>query len=362
MKNSYNLLKLSILMLVITSLSSCKKDDPDEAEGYTVPTTYNFTRVNYSGQTNRLDMTTELINLMKTSKTGAVVNAQDLKNMFSNTGNPFADTVLNSSGKQLKNKCYITDQTLIETYFDSLALASTSVVPGGDGVAGVVVSTTDPTKMYCLNANGFDYTEMAAKTIMGSCFYYQALNTYLENISIDDNTTIDSVNGTAMEHHFDEAFGYFGVPINFPTNTVDARYWGKYCNDVNAVLSSNNMMNYFLTARAAITNKDYPVRDANIYLIKTKWDLLVAACVIHELNKAMVDFTDDALRNHLLSEAIAFVHCFKYNLNTLITNTQINDVLNLIGTNLYQVSLADITAARDMVSTIYNLDSVKTIL
>ncbi len=360
MKKQFTLsIQVAIIAASLTFFQSCKPGD-DEPQ-YEVPTTYNFTNVNYSGQTYRLMMLEEMIDYMKTARvSGTVLSSTELKNMFSNTGSPFSDASLNSSGKQLKNKCYDLDQTLIESYMDSIASASQSSTVGSNGIAGIVISSSDATKKYVLGSNGFDYTEMIEKGIMGGVFYYQAINTYLENISVDDNNTVTAGEGTAMEHHFDEAFGYFGVPTDFPTNNTDVLFWGEYCNDLDGVLGSNaKLMNAFLAGRAAISNKDYTTRDEKIIVIRENWDALIAAAAIHEINESIEYFSDDAVRNHTLSEFLGFVYSLKYNIHAKITSAQITEVTSHIGSNLYNVSVNDLNAAKNALSTIYGLDSIK---
>ena len=97
MKKSFTL--LSMLSAAVLFMASCKKSDT--APTYTVPTTYNFSNANFADATTRLGMYTEMSNLMKTGTTTAL-NATTLKNMFSNTGSPFATAAYNTSGINIK--------------------------------------------------------------------------------------------------------------------------------------------------------------------------------------------------------------------------------------------------------------------
>ncbi len=350
--------------------TGCKKDpvEPDPVNpGYNVPTTYNFTPASYSGQTNRLDMMAALTTYMKTGNTpGTILSALQLKNMYSNSGSPFGDSTLDNCGKQIKNKVLATDQLMFEVFMDSLALASTSIVAGSNGVAGVVVSSTDNTKQYLFDANGVEWTQVIEKGIMGGCFYYQATSVYLDQSNIGptvDNTTVVAGEGTAMEHHWDEAFGYFGVPVDFPTNQTGVRFWGKYCNERNTLMSTNaTMMDAFIRGRAAISNDDHSTKDAQVGIIRSNWDKYLAATIISYINKAKADIADDAKRNHALSEAKGFLIALKYNPSRIITDPQIAQVVGYIGTNHYSVTIANLDFARDLLSTIYTLDSIKTSL
>lgn len=369
-------MKLNILAcgLAVVSLAwtGCKKDDPEPeptptGPAYTVPTTYNFTNVNYSGQTYRLDMLAALSTYMKTGNTqNTVLSATQLKNMYSNSGSPFSDSVLNNCGKQIKNKVYAPDQMMFELFMDSLALASTSTVSGSNGVAGVVVSPNDPTKKYLCDANGVEWTQVIEKGLMGACLYYQATAYYLDASQIGtgvDNTTVTPGEGTPMEHHWDEAFGYFGVPVDFPTNLTGIRYWGSYCNQRNALMGTNaTMMDAFIRGRAAISNNDHSTKDAQVSTIRTNWDKYLAATIISYINKAKTNITDDAQRNHALSECVGFLIALKYNPVRLMDDTEIAQVRALIGNNFYAVSVSNLDLARDFISTQYGLDGIKTAL
>lgn len=353
---------ITLLATIIVFTQSCKKDNDDPS--YDVPTTYNFTNVSYAGQTQRLDMLGELSNYIKSANAGSVVlDAQKMKDMFANQNNRFAGSGLNSSGKQLKNKCFSLDVSMFEAYFDAAATASQSTSAGSDGTAGIVTSTADATKKYLQGADGIEYAQIIEKGLMGAVLYYQATGHYLTEDQIGngvDNTTVTEGEGTPMEHHWDEAFGYFAVPVDFPATTTGSRYWGKYCNDRNALLNTNAaIMNAFLKGRAAISNKDMDTKNEQITIISENWEKVSVGTAIHYLNDAKAAIGDDAIRNNALSECIGFVRALKYNPNKKITNSEIDQVLGHIGDNLYQVTLADLDNARNLLSTIYGMDGVK---
>lgn len=104
--------KLIFTSAIIASLvsTSCSNDNDDQATNYSIPTNYSFERnnastVEFSGQTNRLLMLEEMGNVIKVAATnGTVADITLLSNMYSNTNNPFTNSTLNTSGKQLKDK------------------------------------------------------------------------------------------------------------------------------------------------------------------------------------------------------------------------------------------------------------------
>ncbi|MDQ3048527.1 MAG: DUF4856 domain-containing protein [Bacteroidota bacterium] len=346
-------------VLAAISLSSCKKDkdivpEPEPSpSGYVVPTTYSFTNVNYTGQSLRMFMLDSISNYMKTGNSGVVLNATFMKNMYSNTGSPFGNVILDASGKQLKNKTFSLDQPYFDAMFDSLAVVSQSAgAAASDGVAGIAGGRL-------FDKNGVEIAQVIKKQLMGAVFYYQALETYLTNLPTDDNTTVVTGDGTAQEHHTDEAFGYFGVPLDFPTNVTGIKYWGAYCDEVNPAISSNAaMMNAFLSLRAAVSNNDVTVRDAKIASIKTDWERVVAASAILELTEAKAAFGAGNLpeMRHLLSEGLGFIYSLKYKSGKQISDAQIAASITALGTNFYTISIADIDNSINSINAAYGFN------
>jgi len=344
-------------------LASCDRGKDPVTPSYAVPTTYEFENVNYAGQTARLQMLGELMTYIETAhKPGVVLDAQKLKNMYANTGNPFTDASLNTSGRQLKDKTILSEQANIERLLDEVAAASRSTTPGSNGVAGVV-TTKDGTRSYLLAPQGVEYAELIEKSIMGAVFYFQATGVYLSEEKTGDaidNTTVKPGEGTPMEHHWDEAFGYLGVPRDFPANTTGLLFWGDYVNRRNPQLGSNaTLMNAFLKGRAAISNKDMAGKNAVIPVIREEWEKVSAATAINYLNRAKTNMSDDAFRSHVLSEAIGFINALRFSPVKKISNPEIEQVLGFIGTDLYAVKAADLDKARDLLATVYGFTDRK---
>jgi hypothetical protein len=361
-----------ILGTVILVSSSCKKDKDysdivpkiDTTKLYEIPASYNFKNVNYSGQTQRLLMLDEMVVLMKTGNTSGIsVDALKLKNMYANTNNAFASSLLNSSEKRIKDKVYSLEQSLFESHMDSLSLASNSINSGSNGKAGVIVSN-DGNASYLFDKSGVEYTQFVEKGLMGALMYYQICEVYLSPDKIGnsvDNTTVISGEGTAMEHHWDEAFGYFGAPIDFPENVNGIKYIARYTNSRNQLLNCNKkIMEAFIKGRAAISNKDYSTRDTQVLIIKQELEKVFAATAISYLNKAKTFITDDAIRNHNLSEGIMFAKALMYNSSKKITNPQLQQVMMLFGDNFYNTTIENINSARDILSSVYELNAIKT--
>jgi hypothetical protein len=356
------------LLAGVFMLNGCKKEDtpePSKSNSYTVPTTYNFSNVAYTGQKQRLAMLTEISNEMKKGNSvGTAISAQKLKDMYNNAGSPFVDTTdnlqLNTSGKKIKDKVYAPDAALFEAWFDSLEACSMSSSPASNGVAGVATSGSSK---YLLNSKGVEYNQIIQKTLMGAFIFYQIGEVYLGEAKIGDavnNTTVKPGEGTPMEHAWDEAFGYFGVPVDFPANLAGLKYIGNYSNQRNALLGCNKtIMNAYLKGRAAISNKDMATKKAQITIIRNEIEKVLAASAIHYMNEAVKNITDDAKRCHALSEGYGFINALKYSSTKKISDTQLNEIYTLIGDNFYNVTTQNLSLVKDKLSAIYGFSSIK---
>ncbi|MDC1402806.1 DUF4856 domain-containing protein [Crocinitomicaceae bacterium] len=320
---------------------------------YAVPSTYSFTdgngnsTVSFFGQTDRLSQLDEM-NAYAESGTTSAITSQMLKDMFSNSNNPFSFV----SSKQLKDKCFGPDVAMVEGLFVKIANASqVSSQTASSGQAGTLSSGSST---YLFDENGFDCAEMIEKSVMGAVFMNQALNVYFgpDKMNVDNATAVNTSASeyyTTMEHHWDEAFGYFGVPTDFPT-TAATQFWGKYCNSQDSTLGCNElMMSNFLKGRAAISNKVYADRDQSINTIRTTWENISANQAISYMDKAISFYgTDNAKFLHVLTEAYAFSYNLRYSpLETRRMNTAEHAALmGQFGTNLWNLTLQDLNGIK----------------
>ncbi len=359
----------TIALTSLLAFSSCKKDKKDPqpetpvtnptTPSYQVPTTYNFSTANFLTSTQRISMLNEMLTYIKTAHTttaSPVLNAQKLKDMYANVNSQFtADLSLNTSGVQLKDK---TSNTFnlpadLEANFTDIGTITQTTPAGSNGVAGKITSGT---KAYIMDANGFEHKEYLEKGVMGGVLYYQA-TTILKNIATYDNSSAGTATASAQEKAWDEAFGYFGVPVDFPTNLTNLKNWGSYCNAVNASIGSNaTIMNAWLKGRAAISNKDDAGRDAARDIVVATWEKIGAARFITYVKAAKAGIADDGTRNHSLSEAVGFIRAFKYNPSKTISDADITTLLGYLGTNLYTVTTTNLDNAINKMAAIFNLN------
>lgn len=400
------LINTTLLLLGTTAIltPSCKKKgcmDPlaqnysaeAEKEGknttctyeISTPDTYSFTRngnstVSYSGQTTRMEMLSEIVTYMKSANTaGVTVDATTLKNMYANESYTWADAPglgMTGSSKQLKNKTAygsaggsadVGVQTTFEGYMTSLAnisaTTSTGVEAGEAGTAGIWAN--DGTKgPYLMDENGKEYTQLIEKGLMCSVFMSQITVNYLGGLDSDNNTELsEGKDYTEMEHHWDEAYGYFTDAVDYPTNGTD-RFWGKYANGRESILgSASKIATAFRTGRAAIVSQDYTIRDAQVTIIRDEMEKVAAGTAIHYLNDAKANIANNVTRNHSLSEAYAFLEGLKYGYNAInsvgMTSSEIDTALGYFGNDFNTVTLANLNDAIDLIASKTGLDSVK---
>ena len=372
MKNFVYLFAISAL---VTTVISCKKKgctDPNAANynskakkddgsctynatpTYTVPTTYAFTNsngestVDYAGQTDRINQLIEMIQYADLGVT-QTISAQALKDMFANVNGNGNGNFSFTSTRKLQDKCFSLDTAMIIAHFTNIANASNSyMTTAANGQAGTL---TTGSSTYLFDANGFDEAEMIEKSVMSAVFMYQALNVYLgsTNMNADNTNLVPGKTYTNMEHYWDEAFGYFSVPTNFPTAPAFA-FWGKYCNSQDANLNSNQvMMGNFLKGRAAISNDALADRDVAIVAIKEMWEKIAAYQAMKYLDQAITNYgTDQAKYLHVLSEAYGFIYSLRFAPveTRKMTTSEVDSLLTQFNGNLWTLTLNDINSIK----------------
>jgi hypothetical protein len=320
---------LSLLFLAIVSSWGCQKSNNGNpgpsTPVYTVPTTYNFTNFSDSNQLILLAMADQIVAAVNGANTipNTVVRAQTLTAMLNNTGGYFNDSVfkLNGSGLKLANYFSAAAKTDVLNYFDSIGVYSQSSAAPAPGMAGVAASVANPSKKYLLSPNGVYFSQVIKKTIMGVCAY-QIASVYMADSIYSTTDTL------TLEHYWDAAFGFFGVPVNFPTNITGLRYFGSYSNQVDAGLHSNaSIMNAFLKGRAAIVHSDFATMKAQATILITTFDSLDAAAIVQEMHETNTNIgAGDAIAAYgTLSESLGFVRNLTYNksLTRVISDAQI---------------------------------------
>ncbi|MBB6460779.1 DUF4856 domain-containing protein [Flammeovirga kamogawensis] len=336
--------------LIATSLFSCSEveDAINDVITPDVPTTYTFEHVNYSGQTARIQMLDSLERYIKSGNDGVTkLEIDDMVDIYTNKSEG-----LFGSSKDLKSKTY-GDEDLhvdvkdeVDGYFTKAYLHS--------GKEEFIIGGR------LFDSNGHEPAQMVAKGLMGATLYYQSVSNYLTNEKLDgaDNETVEEGDGTAMEHYWDEGFGYFGAAEDYATNE-DAKnwYWAKYAKSRAGVYDvSGDIFNAFIAGRVAIAAKDYDERNKQRDIIVAKWEELVAINVIHYLNSLETD-TELGDQMHHWSEALAFAWCLQYNASKVISTEDLNTVIDLLGDSVDDVSSEDIASIKTSLQTTYGFST-----
>ena len=337
---------------------------------YDVPSTYAFTdadgnnTVSYGGQTARMDMLSEMVTYLKSANgsnaTPATLDASTLLAMYDNSYTGWTDQSLVGNGKQLKSKTALADagiQAMFEGWMSAAAAAS-----------------PDQTGSYLQDASGVEWTQMIEKGLMGACFASQMTSNYLAGIEADDNeTAVDPAAGkfyTEMEHHWDEAYGYFTDAVDYPANGTD-RFWGKYANKSyleDNLGSATDISTAFRTGRAALSAHNTADALAQRDIIIAEVKQMQAGMAIHYLNdvKSKVSSgADQSAINHSMSEALAFIFGIQFISETPdMSSADVMALVNQIEPAVagFTMSLTSINAVIDQVAAATGLESVKDLL
>lgn len=325
------------LVCTLVLCGGCLKRSPIWST-YTVPVTYNFLNVNDSAQLRALAAADRLMAEVDSANTkGTTVDAAVLTGLFNNG---------------LSAYCSATAKTDLLNYFDSVGLYSQSKVTGTPGTAGVSGGTL-------LSPGGIYFGARIKTALTTGLMAYNMDGLLADSIGngISNSNPVPGW-GTQMEHAWDEAFGWFGVPNDFPSDTQHLHYLGSYSNLVDTGLHCNStLMTAFLTGRAAITGTDMGTKQTQASLIITTTEQLEAASAIHFLNVADAQPLNAPAA---LSEALGFIKGFSYDNNAprLITDAQVAQALALFPAgNLY--AGVNTAAVRQLLGGVYNFSAAQ---
>jgi hypothetical protein len=360
--------KYLLLLAIFIAISSCSKDEyagPASDASYIVkevdkivevvkevPTTvtvnvptpvappdYDFNRkgvstVYYTGQTNRLKMAAAL---------GAAMNSntstkEKINNMFNN-GEGFDDATLNGTGKKVGNKTGAYGSATVKPIFDTwITDFVDNVIPAwnNDAAKGVAGKYTDPGKggrSVYINKQGKEYNQLFMKGLIGGMANDQIINGYLSKTKLnsvkDDNdngvfgyTSPGSAepNVTKMEHYWDEGFGYLYGLDNQTDPKLGASgdvLLNKYLKKVNASDEpgiAKKINDAFTLGRAAITAKNYTLRDEQADIIKVELSKVIGYKAAYYMYSGGANIEAGKWANalHALSEGYGFILSLQY--------------------------------------------------
>lgn len=319
--------------------------------------------VDFSGQTTRRSMLKELDGYIRTAGT-ASISASKMMDMFQNQNSPFTDAALNqATTKQLSTKTAASfsataadaERQRFAGYFTKMEnLSGMNSQTASQGVAGMLGGKR------LVDEKGVEYGQLISKGLIGALMLDQISNVYLgaDKQNVDNTTPEEGENYTAMEHHWDEAYGYLTSNETYPVEKEES-YLGEYARQGTSLHGgAANLYLAFLKGRAAIVNNDMNTRDEQIAYIRSELEKAVATVGVSYLNKT-ISATDDATRFHALSEGVGFIYSLRFAHNAKINTAKSDELMNRLMNKIdgfWGLTEADIQSVRDEVAQAFGID------
>jgi hypothetical protein len=294
------------------------------------------TTVDLSDGNNRHKMF-QALNFYSSSNISAntTISAEQLKKLFSNTGNPFVDistatisvtgSELNASGIQLRN---VTASSLgsaaegvrakLESDFDDIAAASLSVNQIAEkGKAGKLAT-------YLVDEKGIETIQIIQKSLIGALQLDYISNVLLvDGLKADNHSVVEGKNYTALEHNWDEAYGLLTLnPVYlYDTDTDVASTDAKRATvefAAGSYIWEYNKANYakffpaFLKGRAAIVNNDKAELETQATFIRTQMEMAIARAAIGYLDKWKAGGAQVKDQAHAMGEGLGFIYSLRF--------------------------------------------------
>ena len=335
--------------------------------------------VSYSGQVVRNLLVNDIKSLIASNVGGG--NTATINSMMANDDPNLA--IYTGSGLNTVQTKYHDIST--SQLNDRLAAVTSYTDPGyGANAQDMITGWVAESEGYSVRPGGLDLGQMTQKVMWGAIAYWQGTSKYMSKIPNDDNTMSDDGDPyTAMEHHWDESFGYFGAARDYNTGYSDDtdRKTDPY-NDSNgdglidfkteynmgwAVTAAKRdlvdgvsvdydftktIFDAYLEGRTLIYNQA-PLDEILVQrdIILNTWEKVVAAVSIHYINDTMSDLEalisagdsnlawdnlpesgDGYKYNIHWAEMRAYAHGLIYNDFKLISDADITTVLGYMGT------------------------------
>lgn len=312
------------------------------------PDGYSFERdgattVNFEGQTTRIQMATELLGTFLDNS----ASLEKLQGMYAHQegASDFENADLNASDKSVSSKTAASidyfmdnaiDQGLIRADFDGWMQAQvTEVFPNWEvpATAGIAGQLADGERTRYVSALGLEYNQLFAKGLIGALMTDQVLNNYLSPAVLDeahniadnnDGMVVEGTSYTAMEHKWDEAYGYvYGLnadPAN-PNADLGAdsflnEYIERLDSDPDFAGIADDIFQAFKLGRAAIVAKDYTLRDEQAAIVREKISKISAVRAIYYLQAGKATLAQEPINYgsafHALSEAYGFIYSLQF--------------------------------------------------
>lgn len=335
--------------------TACDKDDTPGTPSYTVPDKYTFDNVEYEESAARISMWVGYTGVLGKGNSG-VISQEVVNNMWNNTNSPFTDATISNipyTAQQLNGFSYnLAGKTADAAAFKQLADGAVQTSQhfeeeASKGVPGILVQNNEAKTKRLVNEKGLEYNQAVAKGLMGGLCLSNII-AILDKIPTDDNSTVVPGKGTAMQHNWDIAFGYVGIPkdydssFNYSASPQKADrplgLGGYFAERGKYIQAGGKVFEAFRKGRAAIGAKDYAVRDAAIATIKEYLEKTLAAAAYNYVTAPQAT-NDLASKFHGLSEGAGFVLALKYRpANSKLTAENYNKLAAILATDFWDLA------------------------
>ena len=377
---------LSLILFTTLIFASCKKNDDDnnlrasiDASIITGESTYSGIFVDANAQStvdftegNKAYKIFQAINSYCGKSKTEVITATTLANMYSNTGNPFDDATLNSSGVQLRNLTASSwNATAAEAVrakfasdFTTMATVSQSNgITASEGVAGKLVAGTST---YLVDAKGIETQQVIQKGLIGAYQIDLICNVLLdEGLDAENYAVVSGKNYTQLEHNWDLAFATLTPNTNYligstSTSKVTTEFaLGSYAWEYNRDTEDyKKLLPAFLKGRVAVVNNNKAEVNAQALLIKQILQKTIALAARGYLAKSKDASLTEASKAHAFAEGLGFIYSLRF-CTAFGADASFSDSIlaGLIGStnSFYNLTPAKILAADDAIKAKFNL-------
>ncbi len=349
-----NLFNIYTAVGICAVMFSCKKsDDAPKIPPYTVPDTYNFSNADFTEASQSVAMWAGFTAYLGKS-TSRELSQDTANNLWNNTNAAFTAEIASNllfSPDQLNSATSVklsektTEPAIIKGFVDSIVAVSKYVdATASKGVAGKIGSRL-------FNHSGLEFNQAVAKGMMGS-FAMKKIFEHLDKSTTADNSTPVGATGTAMEHEWDMAFGYVGIPkADYVNRTADTIYAfagtnpnrplaiGGYFRERGMYIKAGQKVyDAFIKGRAAIGAKDYVVRDEAIATIKEYVEKALAAAAYNYITAPQTQ-AEFSAKFHGLSEGYGFIQALQYRASSSpLTAANHQKLKDIIETDFYELA------------------------
>ncbi len=254
--------------------------------------------------------------------------------------------------------------------------------------------------------NGLNLSEMINKIILGAVLYFKGIPAQLADLETLDNSSANSEKGfySDLEHSWDESFGYFGASVDYNTgylDDIDRIENSFFDSDSDGVISLNS--EYIFNNALLAAQRDSGAMDESInftksifdayiegrtlihnqesidkilaqgQIIANNWEKVIAATIIHNINKLDKEMSDLEISagplsltsikyNKYWSRMRALTISLQYNNVKLISDADLLMVVDLMGEtplypsndlfSTYQITLAE--TIKNILQSAYN--------